>query len=707
MDMRLSLGRRWGAAVPLLPLLWCAACPGASTKGADPSAAAAPVGSDVAEPIYDGSLKGSWQETGSVTRDVNNGPAKIRFDSGEWTLMRPGLEGHFGALVFRAKEPANEGEFLEVRVGTPTDRPFPKVKINPDHYTTAVGADGWVSIRVPTSQLDPSDAPFDRVVFRTFRPLANEDIYLDNIALTQPAAPGAGGQVASNGAGAAGGRVVRSRVTCDAHPAKISPFIYGIAFGDEGWPRLGVATRRWGGNQNSRYNWEKHFNNTAMDWYFENQAMAPYTKFLTDSAAHGATNALTIPMIGWVAKDASSYSYPVSVFGAQKSVDPYKQDAGNGVDGSGKNIAPGPPTRTSVEAPPEWAKRWVQAIRDADAKSGKRSVGEYILDNEPMLWNTTQRDVHPEPMGYDELLDRSIRYGTAIREADPDAVIAGPAEWGWPAYFDSSKDTTAKSHSDREAHQGIALVEWYLKKLAEHEKATGTRILDVLDLHYYPQADNVYGGGAGGSDRDTQLRRLRSTRSLWDPNYTDESWIHQSVRLLPRMHEWVDTNYPGRGISIGEWNFGGEKDVSGALATAEALGRFAQFGVTSAYYWTAPGQGSPSAFGFIAYRNFDGKGGRFLDAFAPATAIEGGSLFVSRDEAGKHLVMVAINLQPDTALAAEVDVSSCGTVSAQQAYVYSDGAKAFAAAAAGSHDAGVVKQSLPPFSITVIDTKLQ
>ena len=28
--------------------------------------------------------------------------------------------------------------------------------------------------------------------------------------------------------------------------------------------------------------------------------------------------------------------------------------------------------------------------------------------------------------------------------------------------------------------------------------------------------------------------------------------------LMPRMKEWIDQNYPGRGISIGEWNFGGE-----------------------------------------------------------------------------------------------------------------------------------------------------
>ena len=46
----------------------------------------------------------------------------------------------------------------------------------------------------------------------------------------------------------------------------------------------------------------------------------------------------------------------------------------------------------------------------------------FALDNEPMLWNSTHRDVHPDPVTYDELLDRTIRYGSAVRAADPDAV---------------------------------------------------------------------------------------------------------------------------------------------------------------------------------------------------------------------------------------------------------------------------------------------
>ena len=502
------------------------------------------------------------------------------------------------------------------------------------------------------------------------------------------------------------GKSVRLRLACDAQATKIGPLIYGVSAGED-WAKLGATARRWGGNPTSRYNWETQFSSAAQDWFFENRPGGSYADFLADAAAHGAQSALTVPTLGWVAKDGTSYSFPVSVYGPQSKTDPWRPDAGNGVSAAGANIAPGSPTRTSVQAPPDWVKRWIATIRAGDAKDNKRSVYEYILDNEPMLWNTTHRDVRPEPLGYDELLDRTIQYGSAIREADPDAIIAGPAEWGWTGYFYSAKDVAGNLHSDRRAHEDLPLVEWYLRKLREHEQRTRTRILDVFDLHYYPQASNVYGGGAGGSDRGTQLLRLRSTRSLWDSTYVDESWIHEPIRLLPRMKEWVDKNYPGRGISIGEWNFGGEKDATGALATAEALGRFAQFGVTSAFYWTAPAGGSSSSFGFLAYRNFDGQGGHFLDWYVPTTASGGASVFASRDAEGKHLVLVAINLAPDTPLLAEFDLSSCGTVASQKAYVYSFGAPGFTRSAPAPDAATPPQQPLPPWSITVVDVRLR
>jgi hypothetical protein len=357
-----------------------------------------------------------------------------------------------------------------------------------------------------------------------------------------------------------------------------------------------------------------------------------------------------------------------------------------------------PPTTTSVPASPAFIREWIEAIVAADKKTGARSVAQYILDNEPALWNSTHRDVHPEPVTYDELLERTIAYGSAIRAADPQAVIAGPAEWGWMGYFYSAKDTEPGQLTkvDRLAHGNVPLIEWYLKKLAEHEKRTGVRILDVLDLHFYPQDIDK-----DAVDPKSAERRLRSTRALWDPKYKDESWIDEVVRLLPRMKEWIDRNYPGRGISIGEWNFGGEKHVSGALATAEALGRFAENRVTSAYYWSIPPANSPTFWGFRAYRDFDGKGSRFQDFLVPSRAAADTSLFVSRDELGRRYVLVALNLDRKVARRAEIGLRGCVPFSKVSAYAYTGGPGGFVSHAVESTPGEIVVE-LAPYSITVL-----
>ena len=697
-----------------------AACPGSTTRAPDATQAKAPEPWEGAESAYDDALRPGWQDSGSATRDPGGpGPARIHFGkSGEWILSRAGLDAQYGGLVFRVKEPPAEGEFLQVRLISDDRRPFPAVKLKPDHRKEE--SDGWAQVFVPMPELNPTGAHFDRIVFETFRPFDDdESVLLDKIGLAKPtappfAAPLVGPSSRPPTAGGAtttppGGMRAMARIACEANATKISPFIYGIAFGDAGWEKLGATARRWGGNPTTRYNWETHFSNATLDWFFENRTGGPYFEFISDNAAHQAVTALTIPMIGWVAKDGSSYSFPVSVFGSQAKTDPWRPDAGNGVTPSGENIRPGPPTRTSVPAPPEWAKRWVSTIRAGDAKTGKRSVYEYILDNEPMLWHANHRDVHPDPVGYDELLDRTIQYGSAIRGADPEALIAGPAEWGWSGYLYSAQDLAGSGpRADRRAHGDLPLVAWYLRKLREYEAKSGTRIIDVFDLHYYPQASNVYGGGAGGSDRETQLLRLRSTRSLWDPTYVDESWIKDTIRLLPRMREWVDANYPGRGISIGEWNFGGEKDVTGALATAEALGRFAQFGATSAFYWTAPPPGSSSSIAFLAYRNFDGKSGHFLDWYIPTTAPPGVSLFASRDTDGKHIVVVAINMAADTPIVIDLDLATCGTVASRQSYSYTSGDPGLVPQPSSAGDGGVTSElRLPPWSLTVVDLRMR
>jgi hypothetical protein len=672
---------------------------------------AAPRHVEIAELIYDGGLKGGWQDWGWAPHHLaDGGAATVRFDNwGGWMLVKPGFTpDDYGGLVFRVKEPPTEGEFLDVRLETGGGAKLPRVKVKPDHRADV--GDGWVEVLIPMEELDPEGLPFQRVVFQAFRPMGVDFVPIDKIGLTKgsprPFAPVDPTKLPH----------VTAAIDCRAHAAHISPGIYGMAFyGPNDEKRsaaqwlLGATGRRWGGNSTSTYNWEVSAWNTGNDWFWENHDVSSYKQYIEENVAHGMTGAVTVPMMGWVSKDTSSNSFPVSVYGPQQATDPYRQDAGNGKDKSGKLIPPGPQTRAYTAAGPDYVKRWVQAIRAEDAKTGRRSVTIYMLDNEPSLWSDNHRDAHPEPLGYDELVRRTIEYGTAIREADPGALIAGPSEWGWTGYLYSAKDKAGGGPSarpDRRAHGDVPLVAYYLKALAEHERTTGTRILDILDLHNYPTGDHVYGDAV---DADTAALRVRSTRMLWDPTYYDETWIKEPIKLIPRMRQWVSENYPGRALCIGEWNYGGEEHISGALAIAEVLGHFAQSGLEYAYYWTYPTDGSPAMWAFRAFRDFDGRGGRFLDWYTPAsvTGNDSTSVFASRDESGKHLVTIVVNRSRKDGAMAEVDVSSCGKVASVSTYAYEGGRRGFATRTSNVASGGSkLSQALAPYSITVLDVQL-
>jgi hypothetical protein len=495
-------------------------------------------------------------------------------------------------------------------------------------------------------------------------------------------------------------------VECAVRPRPISPLIYGIGGIPDPWA-TGVTARRHGGNPTSRYNWELDAFNAGSDWFYKNAGGGvpggSVESFLAENARRSVKSVVTLPMLEWVAKDATSYSFPVSVFGPQKATAPEQPDAGNGLTRLGKPIPPGPPTITSVRSTPGSIERWVKQIQENDRIRGRgRSVDAYILDNEPMLWNVTHRDVHPEPTTYDELLEKTIQYATVIRRADPVAKIAGPAEWGWLGYQYSAKDLAAGVYvrPDRRQHGDIPLVPWYLRKLREYEQRTGTKLLDILDVHFYPQGERIFDGG---TDAATAARRIRSTRGLWDPTYVDESWIKERMQVLPLLRQWVAENYPGLEISIGEWSFGAGNHVSGGLATAEALGRFGMYGISSAYMWGGPDPNSPAFWAFRAYRNFDGEGGRFQDWSLPVkgTGILS-SLFASRDDKGRRVVAVLLNLAPLSTLSAHVSLQGCGGVALTRGFTYTGGRGGFSTLSVVPGKEGV-QTSVAPYSISVLD----
>ena len=138
----------------------------------------------------------------------------------------------------------------------------------------------------------------------------------------------------------------------------------------------------------------------------------------------------------------------------------------------------------------------------------------------------------------------------------------------------------------------------------------GRRLLDVFTLHCYPQENNV---GSDAVDSATELLRNESTRVFWDTNYTDPSWIANIIALIPRMKNWVATNYPGTKIGITEYNWGAEPYINGATAQADIDGIFGREGLDLATRWTTPDPSTPTYLAMKMYRNYDGNKSTFGD----------------------------------------------------------------------------------------------
>jgi hypothetical protein len=235
-----------------------------------------------------------------------------------------------------------------------------------------------------------------------------------------------------------------------------------------------------------------------------------------------------------------------------------------------------------------------------------------------------------------------------VKATDPGALIVGPEEWGWPGYIYSGSDQQwAETHGwsgpfpDRTAHGGQEYLPWLLDQLRQRNVVTGQRLLDILTVHFYPQA------GQYGNDTSTamQLLRNRSTRALWDPTYVDESWIGVPVMLVPRLKTLVTTYYPGTKIGITEYNWGGEGHINGATTQADILGIFGRAGLDLATLWTTPAASTPTYKAFKLYRNYNGQGSAFGDTSVSAVAPNPDlvSVFAALRSADGALTIMAVN----------------------------------------------------------------
>ena len=480
-----------------------------------------------------------------------------------------------------------------------------------------------------------------------------------------------------------GGITVRIDVAANRHA--IDPRIYGVAYPDaNALSDLRVPVNRWGGNATTRYNWQLNASNRASDWYFESIGSSSSTSgadadaFVGQTKSAGAQAILTIPTIGWVANLGPSRSklagFSIAKYGPQTGNDwQWFPDAGNGILAStGLPISGNDPNDADVPATPAFQQGWLQHLVSTFGHAASGGVRYYILDNEPSIWFSTHRDVHPSGPKMSEIVADTVAYGTMIKSVDPGSLVMGPEEWGWSGYFFSGYDQQyGVTHGwsflpDRSANNNWDYIPWYLNQLQQHDATTGQRLLDILSVHFYPQ------GGEFSNDTSVSAQQLRnrSTRALWDPNYVDESWIGTQVSLIPRLENWVSTYYPGTKVAITEYNWGAESHINGATTLADILGIFGREGLDLATYWTTPSTGTPAYNAMKLYRNYDGRGSSFGETSVAAVVPNPDevSVFAAQRAADNALTIVAVNKDLSTAFPVTLQLANFTAETSAQAW---------------------------------------
>jgi hypothetical protein len=431
------------------------------------------------------------------------------------------------------------------------------------------------------------------------------------------------------------------------HP--ISPYVYGTNQGDLRGQAKGITLTRVGGNRLTAYNWETNASNAGSDYMYQSDkyisdstsAGEPMMKAAHDAAEASASIIMTVPMAGWVAADTNG---PCDAHPSSASV--ISQRFVPVIAAKGSPFAYPPDTTDSKVFADEFV-AWLEGQFPSAQTDQSRRIF-YMLDNEPDLWAKTHSEIHPNPATYAEMAQRSAEYATAIKAVAPDALIFGPASYGWGGYVDLQKAPDAN---------GRDFLEFYLDAMKAAEKAAGKRLIDILDVHWYPEAR---GDGKritdNGATEAEVAARLQAPRSLWDPTYIENSWITQSpanapLRLIPRLMKKIADHYPGTKLSVSEYNYGAGGDISGGIAQADVLGIFGRDGVFAANVWLLGGQSDFLFAGFAMYRNFDGNGAVFGDTSVSAStsANDQTSVYASLASSDPNtVIVVAINKQPSS-----------------------------------------------------------
>lgn len=490
---------------------------------------------------------------------------------------------------------------------------------------------------------------------------------------------------------------VRFTIRSDQDVRAISPLIYGTnSTRDLATNRQSAI--RLGGNRWTAYNWENNASNAGSDWCYQNDGYlsssntpgAAITPTMDQARTAGATLVVTVPIVDYVAADKLG---GCDVRNTPNYLQVRMRQNRHTKSGS---LSLTPDASDGAVYQDEFV-NWVRS-----SANGVRVV--FSLDNEPDLWSSTHPEVHPNPVTYSELATRNIDFARAVKRVWPAAKVSGPVNYGFYGFETLQGAPDAGSHGN--------FLDWWLQQMRAAEVANGVRLIDYLDLHWYPEAR---GGGIRITGTDTGAAvvaaRVQAPRSLWDPTYVEDSWItrdygYGAIRLIPRMRDRIAVHYPGTALAFTEWNFGGGNHISGAVASADVLGIFGREGVALANFWELNGNESFAYAAFRAYRNYDGAGSTFGDTSigAQSSDVPTATVYASQHSADPNKVVLVVINKATTTKMAGITVAHPQRFTRAKVWTITagGGANLVPAADLAAVDVNAFRYTMPALSVSVI-----
>jgi hypothetical protein len=388
-------------------------------------------------------------------------------------------------------------------------------------------------------------------------------------------------------------------VTVDAQQGiiPISPWIYGRNNNTSDNPSNPVSAADWqlykdanlrmyrenGGNNSTKYNWRLKLSSHP-DWYCN--VYDHNWNYSASTLLANTTNTQGLYAFQLLGKAASSKTHNFSDYNytqANGNINTTKNWAGGGgpvaYGGNGGNGN----TALYLE---DWTADSTAGILNHWFNTLGYDSDRFIywnMDNEPEAWSGTHDDVLTSTITAEQYMQKYFAVAKKVRQKFPNVKLLGPVctnEWQW-YNWNNSKVT--------EIGTGLkySWIEYFIKRIGEEQAATGIRLLDVLDFHFYPNT-------ASNTDLTLQLHRVWFD-TQWDyPNANGvkvvgpNDWNNTNTKeyLFERCNQWLN-QYLGAShnvkFSLSEYgqiaNNGSENTNVIACWYASHLGTFANHGV--------------------------------------------------------------------------------------------------------------------------------